>query len=100
MFSKKTGLVVLALCAVMVVMTAGLALANTSNGTDFQSIYDKVYGWVTGLPAIVIAFAIALIGVVRAFQTGSFVWAFAGILVAAIIFLLPTIMTGLGGCSF
>lgn len=89
----------IALLALVLAVSATSAFANTSNGTEFQSLYDRVIGWVTGLPAIVIAIAVALIGVVRAFQSGSFIWAFAGIAVAAVIFLLPTITSGLGGAT-
>ena len=96
---KKAGIVSLLIVA-LVLTFAPFALANNSNGTEFQSIYDRVMGWVTGMPAIIIAIAVAIIGVVRAFQSGSFMWAFAGICVAALIFLLPQITTGLGGCTF
>jgi len=96
---KKAGMISLLIMA-LVLTLAPLALANNGNGVEFQSIYDRVMGWVTGMPAIIIAIAISILGVVRAFQSGSFIWAFAGICVAAIIFLLPLITTGLGGCTF
>jgi len=96
---KKPGMISLLIVA-LVLTLAPLALANNGNGAEFQSIYDRVMGWVTGMPAIIIAIAISIIGVVRAFQSGSFIWAFAGICVAAIIFLLPQITAGLGGCTF
>ena len=83
----------------MVMAMNTFAFANTSNGNEFQTLYSAVMGWVTGLPAIIIAIAIATLGVVRAFQTGGFMWALSGILVAAFIFLVPTIVTGLGGAT-
>lgn len=87
------------LAVVMVMALANLAFANTSNGTEFQTLYDKVIGWSTGMPAIIIAIGIALVAIMRAFQSGSFVWALAGILVGALIFLLPGIIAGLGGAT-
>ncbi len=96
--SKKTVVTILAVvCMVMAMNT--IAFANTSNGNEFQTLYSRVMGWVTGLPAIIIAIAIATLGVVRAFQTGGFMWALSGILVAAFLFLVPTIVTGLGGAT-
>jgi type IV secretory pathway VirB2 component (pilin) len=95
--NKKT--VFLLLCA-LTVLTASVAFANTNNGNEFQSLYDKVIQWVTGLPAIIIAIGIAIVGIMRAFQNGGFIWALAGILIAALIFLLPTIIGGLGGATF
>ena len=91
----KTAVLVFA----MVMCLSSLALANTSNGTEFQSLYDMVVKWATGMPAIIIAIGIALVAIMRAFQSGSFVWALAGILVAALIFLLPNIISGLGGAT-
>jgi conjugal transfer pilus assembly protein TraA len=99
-FAKHQKLIMVSLCLMALsMMFAPLASANTSNGTEFQTLYDSVVGWVTGLPAIIIAIAICLMGVVRAFQSGSFIWALAGILVAALIFLLPTLISGLGGAT-
>lgn len=82
------------------VFTAASAFANTSNGTEFQSIYDRVMGWVTGLPAIVFGLAIGILGALRGFQTGQYFWIFGGLIIAAFVFVVPTIMTGLGGATF
>ncbi len=81
------------------VLTASVALANTNNGNEFSSLYDKVIQWSTGMPAIIISIGIAIVGVMRAFQNGGFIWALAGILISALIFLLPTIIAGLGGAT-
>lgn len=94
----KTLTLITVLSLVLIIPT--MVFANASNGTEFQSIYDRVMGWVTGMPAIIIAISVALLGVVRAFQSGGWIWAFAGIIVAAIIFLLPDITSGLGGATF
>ena len=85
--------------SMFVFTTASLALANTNNGTEFQTLYDRVMSWVTGLPAIVIAVAIAFMGIIRGFQTGTIIWPLAGLLVAAFIFLVPTVITGMGGAT-
>lgn len=91
--------VFMCLVAVFVMAMATGAFANQSNGTEFQSLWTRVEGWITGIPAIIIAIALAVLGIVRAFQSGSFMWAMGGILTAAFLFLLPTIVTGLGGAT-
>jgi hypothetical protein len=95
--SRKFQTVVMIMC--MVMAFSSIALANTSNGTEFNALYTRVIGWITGLPAIIIAFAFAIIGVVRSFQSGGFIWALAGILIGALLFILPSIVTGLGGAT-
>lgn len=87
------------LTAMITLLTASLAMANTSNGTEFQTLYDRVMSWVTGLPAIIIAVAIAFMGIIRGFQTGTIIWPLAGLLVAAFVFLVPTIINGMGGAT-
>jgi hypothetical protein len=89
----------MALTAIITLLTASLAMANTSNGTEFQTLYDRVMSWVTGLPAIIIAVAIAFMGIIRGFQTGTIIWPLAGLLVAAFVFLVPTIINGMGGAT-
>ncbi len=69
---------------------------NTNAGTEFQTLLDRVVGWVTGVPGIIAAIAFGVIGVFRAFQTGQMLWFFAGILVAIVMLLIPTIAQGLG----
>ena len=93
---KKLALMVMALT----VLTAASAMASTSQGTEFQSIYDRVMGWVTGLPAIIFGLAVGILGGIRAFQSGQYFWMFGGLIVAAFIFVMPSIMTGLGGATF
>jgi bacteriorhodopsin len=93
--NKKVQTLVMALALVAVL--APMAFANTQQGTEFQSLYDRVISWITGMPAIIIAIGMAIVGVVRAFQVGSFMWALGGLLVAALVFALPTIIAGMGG---
>jgi hypothetical protein len=97
-FSSRKTLVMILTVACMVMAMSALAFANSSNGTEFQSLYDRVMGWVTGIPAIIIAMAFAIMGIVKAFKEG-FMWALGGLLVAAFIFLIPTIVAGLGGAT-
>jgi len=84
----------------LTVLTAASAMADTNQGTEFQSIYDRVMGWVTGLPAIIFGLAVGILGGIRAFQSGQYFWMFGGLIVAAFIFVMPSIMTGLGGATF
>jgi len=93
---KKLALMVMALT----VLTAASAMADTSQGTEFQSIYDRVMGWATGLPAIIFGLAVGILGGIRAFQSGQYFWLFGGLIVAAFVFVMPSIMTGLGGATF
>lgn len=88
------------LVVVATVLTASQVLANTNQGTEFQSIYNRVMGWVSGLPAIVLGLTVALLGALRGFQSGQYFWIFGGLIISALIFVLPNIMTGLGGATF
>jgi bacteriorhodopsin len=96
LFSNKT-VQTLVMVMALVAVLAPMALANTQAGTEFQTLYDRVIEWITGMPAIIIAIGMAVMGVVRAFQTGSFMWALGGLLVAALVFALPSIISGMGG---
>jgi len=84
----------------LVVLMATSAMAQTNQGTEFQSIYDKVITWVQGLPAIIFGLAVGILGALRAFQSGQYFWVFGGIIIAAFVFVLPSIITGLGGATF
>lgn len=83
----------------MVIFNASLVFANTSNGVEFQSLYDRVISWITGLPAIIAAFAVVIGSVLGAHKTGNYMLVMGGILIAALIFVLPQIVTGLGGAT-
>ena len=90
---------VLVMAVVMLMALSTLAFANTSNGNEFNSLYSVVLGWITGLPGMIIAFALAILGAIRAFTGGGVMWFFGGLIVAALIFMLPSIITGLGGAT-
>jgi len=84
----------------LTVLTATSAFANLSNGTEFQSIYNRVSGWATGLPAIIFGLAVGILGALRGFQSGQYFWVFGGLIVAALVFVLPGIITNMGGATF
>ncbi len=91
----KLSLFTLALALVALLPDLSFAFTNT-NGAEFQSLYDTVVGWVTGIPGIIMAIGVGIVGAWRAFASGQFLWFFGGLLVAAIILLLPTIVNGMG----
>lgn len=92
-------LLVIATVLCLSLLTASLAFANTSNGTEFQPLYDRVIQWMTGLPAIIAAIGIVLGSVLTAHKTGNYLLVMGGILIAALIFVLPPIIQGLGGTT-
>lgn len=77
------------------------AFANNANGNEFQSLYNKVVGYLTGVPGILAALAILSTSLYLAFfgGRGPLVF-FGGVIAAAAIFLLPTIVQGMGGTLF
>jgi len=95
LLSLQPVLVVMLVLGVFVVVDPVLAF-DTGSGTEFQSVYDKVVGWVTGIPGIIAAIVFGVVGLLRAFQTGQMLWFFAGILFAVVLLLLPSIAGGLG----
>ena len=92
---KKVPFLALVLALVAMLPDFSFAFTNT-NGAEFQSLYNTVVGWVTGIPGIIMAIGVGIVGAWRAFSTGQFLWFFGGLLVAAIILLLPTIVSGMG----
>lgn len=77
------------------------AFANTSNGAEFQGLLDKMIGYLTGVPGIIAALAILVVSLYLAFfgGRGPLVF-FGGVIAAAAIFILPTIVQGMGGTLF
>ena len=77
------------------------AIASTTSGTEFQSIYDKITGWISGLPGIMLAIAIMLMGVYMSFFAGKspmyFLTCAAG---SALVFLIPSLAANMGGAIF
>jgi conjugal transfer pilus assembly protein TraA len=88
-------------CFLVFVFAITPALASTTSGTEFQSIYDMITGWITGLPGILLAIAIMLVGVYMSFFAGKspmyFLTCAAG---SALVFLIPTLAVSMGGAIF
>ncbi len=82
----------------LMVFMPHLALASTSSGTEFSTLYTKLTGWVNGLPGIMGAIALMVGGIYISFiGQKSPMYFFYSALGAAAIFLIPTIATALGG---
>jgi type IV secretory pathway VirB2 component (pilin) len=86
------------LATLLVAMTS---MAQTSQGTEFQSLWDKMISYVQGLPGIMAALAILVVSLYMAFfgGKGPLVF-FGGIIAAAAIFVIPNIVQGMGGSLF
>jgi conjugal transfer pilus assembly protein TraA len=88
----------LLMLSVVVLLMPAMAHASTSAGTQFQSLYSLLVGWVTGIPGIMAAIVLMLMGLYLSFLGGKSVMYFFGTaLAAAAIFLIPTIAGSLGG---
>lgn len=87
--------------ALVALLTIIPSFASTNQGTEFQSLYDKMIGYVKGLPGIMAALAILVVSLYMAFfgGKGPLVF-FGGIIAAAAIFVVPTIVEGMGGATF
>jgi len=84
--------------SVVVLFVPVMAHASTSSGTEFSSLYSMLVGWVTGIPGIMAAIVLMLMGLYLSFLGGKSVMYFFGTaLAAAAIFLIPTIAGSLGG---
>lgn len=46
-------------------------MASTSNGTEFEALWTKMLGYVTGLPGIMAALAILVVSLYMAFFGGK-----------------------------
>jgi ABC-type spermidine/putrescine transport system permease subunit II len=86
------------LATLLVAMTS---MAQTNKGTEFQTLWNKMVSYVQGLPGIMAALAILVVSLYMAFfgGKGPLVF-FGGIIAAAAIFVIPTIVQGMGGSLF
>jgi hypothetical protein len=77
------------------------SMANVNEGTEFQSLWNKMISYVQGLPGIMAALAILVVSLYMAFfgGKGPLVF-FGGIIAAAAIFVIPNIVQGMGGSLF
>ena len=90
------------LVAMAIVMaTTGPALASNTTGTEFSSLWDKIEGYVKGVPGKIFALGILVVGLYKAFFAGSGpLYFFGSSAAAAAIFILPSIASGAGGALF
>jgi len=84
-----------ALMLLLVIPEASHAF-STTNGAEFNSLWTKVQEWITGIPGLIASVAVVAMGIFRAYQSGNFFWFFGSLLVAIVLLLLPTIVTGMG----
>ena len=77
------------------------SMAQTNQGTEFQSLWNKMVSYVQGLPGIIAALTILVFSLYMAFfgGKGPLVF-FGGIITAAAIFVIPNIVQGMGGSLF
>ena len=96
---RKTLLLIgLLVVGVTILTPVGHALASTSSGTEFQSLYDKMTNWINGLPGIMAAIVMLIFGIYMSFFGGKTpMFFFGSALAAAAIFLIPNIASSLGG---
>ena len=86
---------------VTVMATAGPALASNATGTEFNSLWDKLEGYVKGVPGKIFALGILVTGLYRSIFAGSGpLYFFGSSAAAAAIFILPSIASGAGGALF
>jgi len=84
--------------SVVVLLMPTMAHASTSAGTVFYGLYTTLTGWVMGVPGIMAAIILMLMGLYLSFLGGKSVLYFFGTaLAAAAIFLIPTMASSLGG---
>jgi hypothetical protein len=87
---------------VTVMATAGPALAsNATGGAEFNSLWDKLEGYVKGVPGKIFALGILVTGLYRSIFAGAGpLFFFGSSAAAAAIFILPGIASGAGGALF
>jgi conjugal transfer pilus assembly protein TraA len=86
---------------VAVLATANSALASNATGTEFNSLWDKLVGYVEGVPGKIFALGILVVGLYRSIFAGAGPLFFFGTsAAAAAIFILPDIANNAGGALF
>ena len=86
---------------VSVVATASPALASNATGVEFNSLWDKLVGYVEGVPGKIFALGILVVGLYRSIFAGAGpLFFFGSSAAAAAIFLLPGIANSAGGALF
>ena len=98
---KKAELRALFAAWIAVFWTTLPAVADTTKGTEFQSLYDKLLEYVQGLPGIMFALGILLFGIYRSFfGNAGPLYFFGSAIAAAAIFIIPNIAANAGGATF
>ena len=98
---KKTELKALFVAWIAVFWVTLPAMADTTKGTEFQTLYDKLLDYVQGLPGIMFALGILLFGIYRSFfGNAGPLYFFGSAIAAAAIFIIPNIAANAGGATF
>ena len=98
---KSAFLVIIAILAIGLFVPQLAHASNATGGTEFQSLYNKLIGWVQGLPGIMGAIILLVVGIYLSFVGGrSPMYFFLTALGAAAIFLIPGIAQGLAGATW
>lgn len=86
---------------VTVLATVNSALASNATGTEFNSLWDKIKGYVEGVPGKIFALGILVVGLYRSIFAGAGpLFFFGSAAAAAAIFILPDIANSAGGALF
>ncbi len=80
-----------ALMVAAMLVTAAVAYAGTATATGLESLYTEVSGWLVGAPGKIMAIGFIVLGIWQARQ-GSFLWFFAGLLMAIVLTIIPGIV--------
>jgi type IV secretory pathway VirB2 component (pilin) len=70
-----------------------VANAYATGGSEWQPIWDKIVGYINGYPGMIAAAGLVIAGLF-AFYRGQFAQGLVAIIVAAAIFLTPTVVQG------
>ncbi len=99
LFESRWLAVAIVVCLVTLAITSP-AMASVQRGVEFAGLWERVTDYLTGVPGIIAAASFIIMGLWSAFGRGSVIGFFGGILAAATIFLIPTIVEGMGGAIF
>ena len=87
-------MLVLALGICFTVLMTGAAVAGTS-GTEFQGLYDLLFGWAQGYLARAIAIAASIAGALYGLAKQNPMLAITGVIFAVILSIGPGIINGI-----
>ena len=82
-------------CALALLLAApSLVMAGTS-GTEFQTLYDLLFGWATGYLGKAIALAAFIIGMGMGIARSSPIPALGGVVFALFVAYIPSVIGGI-----